>query len=255
MGAKYIVRLDDACPSFSLNKWERFFDIFDKYGIKPVIAVIPANRDSILYKENRSESVFWSMVKSWEQRGWCIALHGFDHVYINNESGINKITSHSEFVGLPLEHQIKKIALGLKIFENNGLRKPDVFVAPSHSLDYNTLLALKANQITTVSDGLYTHPYRFKGLKWVPCQLWWPQKKNKGVWTICYHPETATDTAVIQLEQFLVKHQSEFISIENTVESSVTLKDYLFRGIFFIKRNKIINSIASILRRLNIIDL
>ena len=73
MGAKYIVRLDDACPSFSLNKWERFFDIFDKYGIKPVIAVIPANRDSILYKENRSESVFWSMVKSWEQRGWCIA--------------------------------------------------------------------------------------------------------------------------------------------------------------------------------------
>lgn len=248
MGAKYLIRLDDACSTFTISKWKRFFDLFHKYDIKPIIATIPNNRDPKLVKEKRSEADFWQMVKTWQISGWCVALHGFDHVYINNESGINRITPHSEFVGLTVEEQTKRIAEGIKIFENNGLKRPDVFVAPSHSLDYNTLLALKANQITTVSDGLYTHPYRFKGLKWVPCQLWWPQKKNKGVWTICYHPETATDTAVTQLEQFLVKHQSEFISIENTVESSVTIEDYLFRGIFFIKRNKIINSIASILR-------
>ena len=42
---KYIVRLDDACPTMDRKKWNRFFDILDKYNIKPIVAVIPNNED------------------------------------------------------------------------------------------------------------------------------------------------------------------------------------------------------------------
>lgn len=48
MSAKYLIRLDDACPTFSLAKWQRFFNLFDKYGIKPIIAVIPDCKDKSL---------------------------------------------------------------------------------------------------------------------------------------------------------------------------------------------------------------
>lgn len=243
--AKYIIRLDDACPTFTLAKWQRFFDIFDRYGIKPIIAVIPKNRDPKLIKENRPEAEFWQMVKFWQNSGWCIALHGYDHVYINDKSGINGITPHSEFVGLSLEEQRKRIAEGIKIFEENDIKKPDVFVAPSHSLDFNTLEALKDNQISIISDGLYIHPYKFRGLKWVPCQLWWPQEKKAGVWTICYHPETATEVAVKQLEDFIAKNTGSFISIEDTNISGITLRDYLFRIEFFIRRNKFISTLIN----------
>ncbi len=250
MGAKYLIRLDDACSTFTISKWKRFFDLFHKYDIKPIIATIPNNRDPKLVKEKRSEADFWQMVKTWQISGWCVALHGFDHVYINNESGINRITPHSEFVGLTVEEQTKRIAEGIKIFENNGLKRPDVFVAPSHSLDLNTLEALKNNQILVVSDGLYTHPYLYKGLKWVPNQLWWPQEKKEGVWTICYHPETTTDEAFEQLKKFIERHKSEFIAIEDTQESSIGLIDRLYKIGFYIKRNKALLNILSKLRRL-----
>ncbi len=249
MSAKYLVRLDDACPTFTLSKWKRFFDLFERYNIKPIIAVIPANRDPKLRKEYRSEAEFWKMVKIWQNLGWCIALHGFDHVYINNESGINKITPHSEFVGLPLDEQKKRIKQGIGVFLANGIDRPDVFVAPSHSLDNNTLEALKDNGVSIVSDGLYKHPYIYRGLKWVPCQLWWPQNKRNGVWTICYHPETATDSAVKQLEEFIKVHDSDFISIEDTETSSVTINDRLFRKRFFINKSMLLNSFLGILRR------
>ena len=123
-------------------------------------------------------------------------------------------------------------------------------MAPSHSLDLNTLEALKINKIKIVSDGLYTHPYLYKGLKWVPCQLWWPQEKRDGVWTICYHPETTTDEAFEQLKKFIERHKSEFIAIEDTQESSIVLIDRLYKIGFYIKRNKTLFYILSKIRRL-----
>lgn len=160
-------------------------------------------------------------------------------MYINNEAGINKITPHSEFVGLSLDAQTKRIEHGITIFKENGIKHPDVFVAPSHSLDLNTLEALKFNHISIVSDGLYRHPYMYKGLKWIPSQLWWPQYKRNGVWTICYHPETAPVFAVMQLESFIKKHNSDFITIEDTEVGSVTVKDRIFRLKFIINKNRL----------------
>ncbi len=248
IAAQYIIRLDDACPTFTISKWERFFDIFDRYGIKPIIAVIPKNKDTSLIVEDRDEEDFWALVRKWESKGWCIALHGYDHVYINRECGITGITPHSEFVGLSLEEQTKKIKKGVDIFKQNGLKGPFVFVAPSHSLDYNTITAIKKNGISIISDGIARHPYIAYDILWCPCQLWWPKHMADGVWTICYHPETASDASLSNLESFVSENHNNFISINDIAPSRLTLKDYIFKACFFLKRNKTILSLLKTIR-------
>jgi len=45
MKVQYLVRLDDACPYLDKKKWQRMEDILDKYGVKPLVGIIPANAD------------------------------------------------------------------------------------------------------------------------------------------------------------------------------------------------------------------
>ncbi len=225
---KYIIRLDDACPTFTLAKWKRFFDLFEKYEIKPLIAIIPANRDPSLIVEKRSCEEFWEMTREWERKGYMLALHGYDHLYINNDAGILGYTRHSEFCTLSLEKQKEKIKKGCEIFIANGLHKPKLFIAPSHSIDMNTLRALKANGIKIISDGRYTHPYSKYGLTWIPCQLSFPKQKKSGLWTICYHPETCSEEGFALLRSFVKNNSEKFKYSEADLKPSpLKLTDHL----------------------------
>ena len=58
---RYLIRLDDACPTMDHAKWQRMEDILDKYGIKPMVGVIPNNEDSQLKIKNEDEG-FWGKV-------------------------------------------------------------------------------------------------------------------------------------------------------------------------------------------------
>ena len=83
MSAKYILRLDDACPTMDVVKWDRIEKICDKFLIRPIIAVVPNNKDKKLIK-NDIDINFWNKVRGWQNKGWHIALHGYDHIYISN---------------------------------------------------------------------------------------------------------------------------------------------------------------------------
>ena len=50
--AKYLFRLDDASHYLDSEKWNRIEKIFDKFSIKPIVAVVPANEDKDLIKSN-----------------------------------------------------------------------------------------------------------------------------------------------------------------------------------------------------------
>lgn len=41
----YCLRLDDACPQMNTEKWARIERILDKYKVRPIVGVIPENRD------------------------------------------------------------------------------------------------------------------------------------------------------------------------------------------------------------------
>lgn len=48
---KYLLRLDDACDTMDINKWNRVEEILDKNQILPLVALIPNNRDKNMVKQ------------------------------------------------------------------------------------------------------------------------------------------------------------------------------------------------------------
>ena len=45
---KYIIRLDDACEKRDVKKWDQMEQILDKYGVKPLVGVIPHCEDPMI---------------------------------------------------------------------------------------------------------------------------------------------------------------------------------------------------------------
>ena len=195
MFAQYLIRLDDANQFFDEKKWLRLEKIFDDLEIKPIVAVIPKNEDPEL-KNCFLKVDFWETVQRWQSKGWSIAMHGFEHQFhqIDRSKSIVPLHNRSEFVGLDLRKQSKKIKASLSIFKKNNV-SPSVWVAPAHSFDSVTLNALtQETQIRTISDGLSIFPYKQNGFLFVPQQIWTIQYRLFGVWTICLHPETMNNT-------------------------------------------------------------
>lgn len=228
---KYLIRLDDACPTMDSEKWNRVEQILDKNGIKPLVGVIPENADP-KQKIDPIDSKFWEKVKKWEYKGWEIALHGYDHLYISNEKGINPLWSRSEFAGVPLNIQKEKIHKGLAIFNDHNIT-PKYFFAPSHTFDENTLIALKEEtEIRIISDTIATKPYRKGDFIFIP-QLGGIGRSIpiSGTWTLCLHPNIMTEDNFSDLCDFIKKEKHKFISFEELSLEKIKSKSILSKFI------------------------
>lgn len=214
MKNKYLIRLDDACPTMDAKKWERMEDILDRYGVRPMVGVIPNNEDPQTSPDCVDEK-FWDKVHKWESKGWAIALHGYNHVCITEAGikGLNPMWARSEFAGLPLELQREKISKGVAILKTHGIT-PKYFFAPSHTYDKNTLEALRLeSDIRIISDTIATKPYKEGDFTIIP-QLGGhcAEMKIPGIWTFCLHPSAMEDVQFGAVEKFLDAHKDEFIS-------------------------------------------
>ncbi len=233
---QYLIRLDDLCPTNNLQKWERFFTLFDKHGIKPIIAVIPANKDPKLKACGNFNPYYWQLVRELQNKNYVIGMHGFDHYYINRNSGLLKMNNRSEFAGLPLQTQKEKIRKAAEIFRGENIN-PTVFIAPAHTFDRNTLLALhEYTNIKIISDGLLKSPYVRFGFNWVPVQLSEVEQKTKYTWTFNYHPETCSDKTFAELEIFIEKNHHLFVSLDDLDFSNYTWADALAEKYCIYKR-------------------
>lgn len=233
----YLVRLDDACPNMDKDKWQRVEDILDKYGIKPLVGIIPANSDPKTMLEPEDKG-FWEKARRWEEKGWSLALHGFNHVCETNTGGMNPVHKCSEFAGLPLEIQTKKICEGYSLLKDKGF---DVkwFFAPSHTFDKNTLKAIKENTpIRLISDMIATKPFLDNGFTFVPCQMGKLREMSiSGYWCACYHPNIMKDDEFVVLETFLKAHKQDFISFDELPEAgSKSIKDKLLSFAYYTLR-------------------
>jgi len=212
MSAKYILRLDDACPTMNNKRWTIIEKLCDKYNIKPIVAVVPNNEDEFL-KKDKYDKNFWEKVQQWQNRGWHVALHGYDHVYVTKEAGLVPFNNDSEFAGLSVEEQRIKIKQGLEIFQHNGIQTK-IWVAPSHSFDKNTLKALENTSIKIISDGIGIKPFEKYSFNWIPQQVWHFRKMFFGIWTCCFHPNEMTEMEFVDLENFLKNNKEKFINID-----------------------------------------
>lgn len=242
MKNKYLIRLDDACPTMDAAKWQRMEDILDRYGVRPMVGVIPHNEDPQVSIDVIDEQ-FWSKILEWGGvKGWSVALHGYNHVCITNDGmkGLNPMWKRSEFAGLPLEQQREKIRKGVAIFREKGFN-PKYFFAPSHTYDRNTLEALRLeSDIRTISDTIATRPYRYADFAIIP-QLGGhcAEMKIPGIWTFCLHPTIMNDAQFKAVEDFLRIHKDEFISFSDldlTNLKGKTLMDKILSWVYFTMR-------------------
>lgn len=239
---KYIVRLDDACPRMNRKNWERIEIILDRYNIKPIVAVIPDNQ-SHEFDQWEYDNQFWQKVEGWQEKGWHIALHGYNHIY--NSTGkrsLIRINNYSEFAGLPYRTQAAKIEKGLKIFSYHSIYT-NIWIAPAHSFDKNTLKALQeSGKISIISDGFAFYPFFHHNFLWIPQQCWYFEEKKYGVWTTCIHPNEISENRITETENFIESHPYEFIEdIAQLKEHYGTrrrsLMDQLLEYTFHLKRH------------------
>lgn len=238
---KYLIRLDDACPTMDAKKWQRMEDLLGTYGVKPMVGVIPANNDPKQQIDN-IDSEFWNKVKNWERKDWAIALHGYDHCFISNAgiSGLNPLWARSEFSGVSLKLQKEKIRKGVGDFRAHGI-DPKYFFAPAHTYDENTLQALREeSSIRIISDTIATKPYRKGDFIFIP-QLGGhcAEMKLSGIWTFCLHPSAMTEENFIATEKFLKFHKDEMIGFDELDLSNLKGKNLISRllsWVYFTRR-------------------
>jgi predicted deacetylase len=213
--AQYILRFDDLCPTVARSRWQRFLPMIEEFGIRPILAVVPANQDKDL-SLSPPDPEFWAQMRALQAAGATIGLHGYSHLCASRGSSLLKLHRHSEFAGLPEEVQSEWIRQGLRILRAEGLN-PAIFVAPRHGFDRNTLCALRNEGILSLSDGFARFPYTRGGLTWIPQQLWGPVSKNKGLWTICIHSNFAGSSLVERLDAFVRAHARQFTSVDRVL--------------------------------------
>lgn len=229
-----IVRLDDACEKMDIEKWKKVEMLLDKYGVKPLVGVIPHCEDHMmdLYPYNTD---FWTLVECWIAKGWVVAMHGYNHVYETNSSGINPVNSRSEFAGETIDVQREKIKKGIDIFHSHNIY-PKVFFAPSHTFDNNTLEALKfESDIRIISDTIAWDSYNYNGFTFVPVQSGKYRALPFKTVTYCFHPNSMEKIDFEKLETALKRKHFASFPVDNSCRKR-RLLDRLIGHLYFLKR-------------------
>ena len=81
----------------------------------------------------------------------------------------------------------------------------DIFMAPSHSYDENTLKTLAGAGFRRITDGFGSCPYRYHGLTFYPIAFSKSRaarSKRKGTVTVVYHVNTMRNRDFAEAERF-----------------------------------------------------
>lgn len=216
MTTRYLIRFDDVVPTMAWSRFRVFDEIADELSLPYLIGVVPECRDPKLMVES-ARSDFWAWARARRKAGWTIAQHGYQHLYETEGRGLLGIGRKSEFAGLPYEVQFEKLSRGKVILQNEDVWE-DVFMAPSHSFDAETLRALRDLNFTAITDGFGFYPYELCGLIAVPQLVARPLGFGIGVETICLHVNTMSDDAIKRIIDFIRTHHKLIISFREAKE-------------------------------------
>ena len=208
MKARYLFRMDDITPTMDWGRFWSLLRLFQRNRVKPLLGVVPDNKDKKLDRQ-KPEPRFWDTMRLLVERDLVeIAQHGYQHILARaSESALLKTSQgrrveRSEFAGYSYQEQLERIHKGREILIQRGL-VTDYWFAPNHSFDLTTLNALKTAGFTAVSDGIALLPYTYRGLIFIPQQLWGPAWVPTGVFTICLHSNEITNGEIKSIRRFL----------------------------------------------------
>lgn len=211
--AKYLLRFDDICPTMNWQKWSAIEAALLEHRIKPILAVVPDNQSKTL-KVDPPAADFWERVRQWQDRGWCIGLHGYQHLCIGEHTGFAAPKKKTEFAGLPAAAQEEMLRRGIEIFHREGIT-PHAWIAPWNSFDATTVKLLPQFGIRIISDGLFRFPYVDEhGIFWVPHQIFQFRRVPRGVWTVGFHHNLWSESDLDRFRQCLGKLRPDISSLD-----------------------------------------
>jgi len=215
---KILIRLDDIAENMNWSLMKQTELLFEKYEIKPVLGVIPNNKDNKLLSYPKKND-FWNQVRIWRDKGWEIAMHGSTHVYdkICENKDYFGYSGESEFCGHSLETQTSKIKNGLKKFNDEKIEIRSFF-APNHTYDNNTFVALKNSGINEIIDGYGLMPYTEKGLKFIPQLFYKIFMLPFGIQTTQIHLNYWNQKDFDIFEKFIIKNSNKIITYDQALE-------------------------------------
>ena len=213
-----LIRLDDIAENMNWDLMKKTELLFEKYKIKPVLGVIPDNKDNELLSYPKRDD-FWEQVKIWKDKGWEIAMHGNTHVYdkiCKNDDYFN-YSGGSEFSGHSLEIQMLRIKNGLKKFNEKKI-KVRTFFAPNHTYDKNTFTALKNCGINQIIDGYGLMPYVENDIKFIPQLFYRVFVLPFGIQSTQIHLNYWNQKDFDKFEKFIIRNSKKIITYDQALE-------------------------------------
>ena len=220
-----LIRLDDIAENMNWDLMKKSELLFEKYQIKPVLGVIPNNKDNDLLSYPKKND-FWEKVREWKDKGWEISMHGSTHVYDTNSKNKDYFGygGGSEFCEHSLEIQMSKIKEGLKKFNEEKIRIRSFF-APNHTYDKNTFAALKNSGINEIIDGYGLMPYTENGIKFIPQLFYKVIALPFGIQATQIHLNYWKQDDFDNFERFIIRNSNKIITYDQAVKK---INDNLF---------------------------
>ena len=213
-----LVRMYDITETMNWALMDKCEKLFDKFKIKPLLGIIPINKDPELLKLPKNDR-FWERVENWKNKGWEITMHGCNHLYTqkSDKNDIFNYGGNSEFYGLDYSMQLNKIKTGLEEFKKREI-KVRSFFAPNHIYDSNTLKALKDSDIKIIIDGYGLFPYYKNEILFIPQLFYKEIFLPFGIQSTQMHINEWNDEAYKNFEIFVKKNYSKILNLNNIIE-------------------------------------
>jgi predicted deacetylase len=212
--------------------WAEIETVLVQRQFKPLLAVVPDNRDPGLQVDSPAGD-FWDRVRAWQDRGWTIALHGFQHRYVTRNAGMVAVRKKSEFAGLQPDAQREKLRRGVEIFERERITAR-VWIAPGNTFDAATVALLPEFGIRVISAGYFRYPYSVRRgaaedgadgergwMTWVPQQLYYFRPAPAGVWTVCYHHNQWSASQPGKFREDVDRYGANIVSLDTVLDGGV----------------------------------
>lgn len=231
--------MDDITPDMNWENFRFFQELFEKTGITPLLGIVPECRDEKLHCGERREN-FYEVMRELQVKGYSFAIHGCYHLYTTKKGGLFPLNNISEFAGIPYEKQKEMLAFGKAKLKEQGI-DTELFMAPAHSYDSNTLRALRELGITRVTDGFGKAPYTYKGLTFYPISFLLSRslKQKDGVTTLVLHANTVTEADKKRYQRIFDEYGKNMISYSEYLEMKPVKRTFLGRaGEYFLAKGK-----------------
>jgi len=182
------LRFDDYNQRNDLSRWRETLSTYAERGARGLVAVSPK------YEGERLAADATAFLDDLQDQGWEIAQHGYTHEDVGEGRSGRLYHDRSEFAGLPIEEQERRVGAGLDVLRDHGFR-PTTFVPPWHEYDRNTVRALASLGFDCLNEGRWPCPRTIDGVTLVPTHVPWftPSRLALGVVTVVAHPHLDDD--------------------------------------------------------------